>query len=95
MKQWMPDADLKDGNIAYGYAAGVVLKQVLTQCGDDLSRENIMKQAASLHDLAPPTFLPGIVVDTSPTNFHAIRQLQLGRWTGTSWALFGQVLQGA
>ena len=95
MKQWMPGADLKDANIVYGYAAGVVLKQVLEQCGDDLSRANIMKQATNLHDLEIATLLPGIKVNTSPTNYHTIRQLQLGRWTGAQWELFGQILEGA
>ena len=95
MKQWMPDADLKDLNTTYGYGAALVLKTVLEQCGDDLSRENIMKQAASLHDVEIPTLLPGIKLNTSPTNFHPIRQLQLARWTGSSWGLFGEVLDGA
>jgi branched-chain amino acid transport system substrate-binding protein len=95
MKQWMPDADLKDLNTTYGYGAAFVLKKVLEQCGDDLSRENVMKQATSLHDLEVPVLLPGILVNTSPTNYHTIRQLQLARWTGSSWGLFGQVLQGA
>ena len=95
MKQWMPDADLKDLNTTYGYGAALTLKTVLQQCGDDLSRENVMKQATSLHDLEIPVLLPGIKVNTSPTNYHPIRQLQLARWTGTSWELFGQVLTGA
>ena len=95
MRQWMPDADLKDNNITYAYAASVVLKHVLEQCGDDLSRENIMKQATNLHDVAPPTLLPGILVNTSPKNYHTIRQLQLARWTGSAWELFGGILEGA
>ncbi len=95
VKQWMPDADLKDGFIGYGYGTALVLKRVLEQCGDDLSRETIMRQAASLHDVELPVLLPGIRVNTSPTNFHLLRQMQLARWSGTSWELFGQVLQGA
>jgi branched-chain amino acid transport system substrate-binding protein len=93
--QWMPGADLKDSNIPYGYALGLTLKQVLTQCGDDLSRENIMKQAASLNGLELPTLLPGVKISTSATNFHPLRQMQLARWTGESWSLFGGVLEGA
>ncbi len=95
MKQWMPDADLKDLNTAYAYGIGLGLKKVLEQCGDDLSRENIMNQATNLYDLQLPTLLPGIKVNTSPTNYHPTRQLQLQRWTGSSWALFGEVLEGA
>jgi branched-chain amino acid transport system substrate-binding protein len=94
-KQWMPDADLKDSFIPYAYAAALTLKRVLEQCGDDLSRENIMHQAANLHDLELPTLLPGIKVNTSPTNYHPIRQMQLARWSGSSWELFGEVLEGA
>lgn len=94
MKQWMPDADLKDIFTAFGYGSGMTLKTVLEQCGDDLSRENIMRQAANLHDLEIPVLLPGIKVNTSPTNYHPIRQMRLARWTGTSWELFGEVLEG-
>ena len=54
-----------------------------------------MKQATNLHDLATPTLLPGILVNTSPRNYHTIRQLQLARWTGSAWELFGGILEGA
>ncbi len=94
MKQWMPEGDLKDLYVVYGYAAALTLKRVLEQCGEDLSRENIMHQAANLHDLEIPVLLPGIKVSTSPTNYHPIRQMQLARWTGASWELFGEVLGG-
>ena len=92
MKQYMPDADLTDQNIPYAYAAAGTLMQVLKQCGDNLSRANIMKQAASLTDLELPTLLPGIRINTSATNFHPIRSLQLQRWTGKAWELFGAVI---
>ena len=91
MKQYMPNGDLADGNI-YGYAAAGTLVQVLKQCGDDLSRANVMKQAASLDGLELATILPGIKLNTSATNFHAIRALQLNRWTGSKWELFGSVI---
>jgi branched-chain amino acid transport system substrate-binding protein len=94
-KQWMPDADLKDILIPIGYAVALTLKRVLEQCGDDLSRETVMRQAANLHDLELPTLLPGIKVNTSPTNYHPIHQMQLARWSGASWELFGEVLEGA
>jgi branched-chain amino acid transport system substrate-binding protein len=68
--------------------------QVLKQCGDDLSRENIMKQAINLKDLELPLLLPGIKVNTSPTNYSPIRQMQLAKFNGESWELFGDVLMG-
>ena len=95
IKQWAPGADLKDTNVVFGYGLAFTLRKMLEQCGDDLSRENIMRQAASLHDFEVPVLIPGIKVNTSPTNFHPVRQMQLSRWTGTSWELFGQVLEGA
>jgi branched-chain amino acid transport system substrate-binding protein len=88
----MPGADLSDGNIPYAYAAANTLVHVLQQCGNDLSRANIMKQAASLDGLEQPTLLPGIKLSTSATNFHPIRSLQLQRWTGTAFELFGPVI---
>jgi branched-chain amino acid transport system substrate-binding protein len=94
MKKYLPDGDLTDNNYVYAYGVGTTALQVLKQCGNDLSRENIMKQAASLKDLDVPTLLPGIKVNTSPTNFHPIRQMQLQKWDGKKWGLFGEVIQG-
>ena len=102
MNQWrafiakyMPDADPTDAGIVFGYGVSFTLWQVLKQCGTDFSRANIMKQAANLNNLDVPILLPGIKVNTSPTNFHPIRQMQLQKWDGTTWKLFGQVLEGA
>ncbi|MDA8248540.1 MAG: ABC transporter substrate-binding protein [Rhodospirillales bacterium] len=92
MAKYMPGAELTDINHVYGYGVSLTLVQVLKQCGDDLSRANVMKQAANLHDLELPTLLPGIKVGTSPTEFHPIRSMQLSRWTGTTWDLFGEVI---
>jgi branched-chain amino acid transport system substrate-binding protein len=69
--------------------------QVLKQCGNDLSRENIMRQTANLKDLSVPTLLPGIKVNTGPMNYHPVRQLQLIRWDGRIWVRFGDVIGGA
>ena len=69
--------------------------QVLKQCEGNFTRENIMKQAANLHDLELPTLLPGIKVNTSPTNYHPIRQMQLAKFDGTHWVRFGDVITGA
>jgi branched-chain amino acid transport system substrate-binding protein len=94
MGKYMPDADMTDAGTVFGYGVTMGLWQVLKQCGTDLSRANIMKQAANLHDVEIPVLLPGIKVNTSPTNFHPIRQMQLTRWTGQHFELFGQVLAG-
>jgi branched-chain amino acid transport system substrate-binding protein len=94
MAKYMPDADLKDNNFPYGMMVAMTLVQVLKQCGNDLSRENIMKEAASLHDLEMPMLLPGIKINTSPDNFAPIKQMQLQHFDGKSWELFGDVLSG-
>jgi len=65
---------------------------VLKQCGDDLTRENVVRQAASLHDFAPPMLLPGIAINTSPTDFYPIKQEQLAKFNGKTWELFGEVV---
>jgi branched-chain amino acid transport system substrate-binding protein len=66
----------------------------LKQCGDDFSRENIMKQAANLKDFDDPVLLPGIKVNTSPTNFHPIKAMQLMKWDGKTWVPFGGIIEG-
>ncbi|MBU6497602.1 MAG: ABC transporter substrate-binding protein [Rhodospirillales bacterium] len=92
MAKYMPNADLSDANYVYAYGVGVTTMQVLRQCGKDFSRANIMKQAANLHDLVVPTLLPGIKINTSPTNYHPIRQMQLQKWNGKTWERFGQIV---
>ena len=95
MAKYMPGADMTDGGTVFGYGVSYTSWQVLKQCGTDFSRANIMKQAANLKDLEVPVLLPGIKVNTSPTNFHPIRQMQLQKWNGKTWKLFGSVLKGA
>ncbi len=95
MKEYMPDSDITDANYAYSYAVGGTTLQMLKQCDGNFTRENIMKQATNLHDLQLPTLLPGVVVSTSPTNYHPIRHIQLARWNGTRWERFGGVIEGA
>ena len=94
MKKYMPDADASDQNYVNSFNSGMVLAQVLKQCGNDLSRENILKQATSLHDLALPMLLPGITVSTSPTDYYPVKRMQLMRWDGKHWVRFGEVLSG-
>ncbi|MBN8905468.1 MAG: branched-chain amino acid ABC transporter substrate-binding protein [Rhodospirillales bacterium 69-11] len=95
MAKYMPDTDLTDAGPVFGYGVTMCLWQVLKQCGTDFSRANIMKQAANLKDLSLPVLLPGITVNTSPTNYHPIRQMQLQRFDGKTFELFGPVLEGA
>jgi branched-chain amino acid transport system substrate-binding protein len=95
MKEYIPDGDTTDGGYVFSYGVCTTLVQMLKQCGDDFSRENIMKQATNIKDLAIPTALPGIKVNTSPTNYHPIRQMQLSKWNGSTWQLFGPIIEGA
>ncbi len=94
MARWFPDGDLTDASNIYGVGAAMTLVQVLKQCGADLSRESLMREAANLKDLEVSMLLPGVKVSSSPTNFRPIRQMQLQRWTGTTWQRFGDVLEG-
>jgi ABC-type branched-subunit amino acid transport system substrate-binding protein len=94
MDKYLPGADIADTGYLIGYRQGMLLEQLLRQCGDDLSRENILKQARNFKDLVLPTVLPGIKINTNATNSKAWTQLQLQRWTGTTWELFGEVLDG-
>jgi branched-chain amino acid transport system substrate-binding protein len=91
-EKYLPGADIGDANYLFGTQQGQILEQVLKQCGDDLSRENVLKQARSIRGLSLPTLIPGIAVNTGPENSMAYTQLQLQRWTGTSWEQFGEVL---
>jgi len=91
-EKYLAGADIGDNNYLYGTQQGLILEQVLKQCGNDLSRENIVKQARNLKKLALPTLMPGIVVDTGPDNSMALTQLRLQRWTGSTWEPFGDVL---
>ena len=94
MTKYMPGADQTDGGYVAAYGLCKTLLQVLKQCNGDFSRANIMKQAANLHDAPDAVLLPGIKVNTSPTNFHPIRAMQLQKWTGSTWERFGNVIEG-
>ena len=80
--------------MVYGYGAAQTMVKVLQMCGDDLTRANIMKQAASLKDFEPDTLLPGFKINTSPTDFAPIKQLQMMRFKGEKWDLFGDIISG-
>jgi branched-chain amino acid transport system substrate-binding protein len=92
MKQYLADMDVNDANSVYAYGVSTGLVKVLEQCGNDLSRENIMKQAASLNNLQLAVAVPGTAVNTSATNFHPFSQMQLGKFNGASFERFGEVL---
>jgi branched-chain amino acid transport system substrate-binding protein len=91
-EKYLPGADISNTSYLTGYQQGILLEQILKQCGDDLSRGNILRQAKSLRDVVLPTALPDIKVNTSPTNNMVWTQMRLQRWNGTSWELFGDVL---
>jgi ABC-type branched-subunit amino acid transport system substrate-binding protein len=95
MAKYYPDGD-KDSNFnTYGYGTAQLLAHVLQQCGDDLTRENVMKQAASLKDVTGDIALPGIKANTSPTDYRVNKQLQMMKFNGERWELFGPILEDA
>jgi len=95
MKKYYPDGALDDQANAYGYTVAQTLVHVLKQCGNDLSRENIMRQAANLKNLELPLLLPGIKINTSPTDFAPIEQEQLAKFDGERWAIFGELVDAS
>jgi ABC-type branched-subunit amino acid transport system substrate-binding protein len=92
MGKYFPEGDKLDKGTIVGYAVAQTLVQVLKQCGDDLTRENIMKQAASLKNFRTEALLPGIQINTGPNDFAPISQLQLEKFKGERWELFGDVI---
>ena len=91
-KQYLPNLDPTDGNLTYAYGVSKALTQVLKQCGDDFSRANIMKQAASLKDLQVPVITDGILLNTSPTDFRPYSDMQLARFNGNNFEPLGDKL---
>src|SRR5438309_5496874 len=94
LAKYYPDGDRRDGSLVFGYGVAQTLAKVIEMCGDNLTRENVMKQAASLKDFVPDTLLPGVKINTSPTDFAPIEQLQMMRFKGEKWDLFGDILSG-
>jgi ABC-type branched-subunit amino acid transport system substrate-binding protein len=93
MTKWYPEGDQEDAATVFGYGVAKGLEQVLRQCGDDLTRANVMKQAANLN-FEIGIYLPGTKIKTSPTDFAPIEQLQMQRFKGEAWERFGPVLSG-
>jgi branched-chain amino acid transport system substrate-binding protein len=99
MKEWrawmdknMPTANKADANHIYGYAVAALMTETLKRCGNEMTRANLMKQAASFQKYRLPLLLPGITVSTSPTDFYPIQAVQLQRFKGETWELFGEVM---
>jgi branched-chain amino acid transport system substrate-binding protein len=95
MDHYYPEGDKTDAGNVVGPCFAQTLVQVLKQCGDELTRENVMKQAANLHDFRVPMLLPGITINTSPADFAPIKQMQMARFDGERWQLFGPLITGA
>jgi ABC-type branched-subunit amino acid transport system substrate-binding protein len=94
MDKYYPDGDKTSSFTSYGYSVAQLIVQVLRQSGNELTRENIMKQAADVHDFKPDMFLPGIAINTGPQDYFPIEQLQMMRFDGQHWTFFGSVLDG-
>jgi branched-chain amino acid transport system substrate-binding protein len=94
LAKYAPDANKADGSVVFGYGQAQTVVQVLKQAGDNLTRENIMKQAVSLKDFTPDTLLPGVTINTSATDFYPIEQLQMIKFKDKKWDLFGPVISG-
>jgi branched-chain amino acid transport system substrate-binding protein len=92
--KYMSPTDVREGFAVYGFTAAATMVHVLEQCGDDLSRENILRQALAIKDLELPMLSPGIKINTSPDNYFLIRQMQLARFNGEMWEPFGELIGG-
>jgi len=91
MAKYYPEGDIKDNSNVYGYTVAQTLVQTLKQCGDNLTRENVMQQAASL-DMSPGLLAPGVKISTSPTDFFPIKQMRLQKFDGKTWVVFGEAI---
>ncbi|MBN9043883.1 MAG: branched-chain amino acid ABC transporter substrate-binding protein [Rhizobiales bacterium 62-47] len=94
LAKYVPEGNKADGSTVFGYGHAQTIVQVLKQAGDNLTRANIMKEAANLKNFAPDTLLPGVTINTSPTDFYPIEQLQMMRFKGEKWDLFGPIING-
>ena len=92
MAKYIPNGNLGDVNYVYAYSVSFLMEQTLKKCGDNLTHENLMRQAANHQKLRVPGLLPGITVSTSPTDFYPVQAVQLQRFKGESWELFGDIM---
>jgi branched-chain amino acid transport system substrate-binding protein len=91
-KRWYPHGDPNAWDNVLGYSAAQLMVEILKRCGEDLTRENLLRQAVSVHDLQLPMMLPGIKVDLSPTDYLPVEAMQLARFDGRSWVRFGDLM---
>ena len=94
MDKYFPQGDKTSSFTVYGYTVAQTMVQVLKQCGDNLTRENVMKQAANLHNLELPMLLPGIKINTSPTDYYPLKQMQMQQFNGKDWRPVGPIMSG-
>ena len=94
LTKYFPEGNRIDASVMYGYTVAQGLVHVLKACGNNLTRENVMKQAASINGLELGGLLPGIKVQTSATDFAPLSQLQLEKFKGEKWELFGDIISG-
>jgi len=94
LEKYYPEGNKLDASVVYGYGVAQTMAKVLEMCGDDLTRENVMKQAANLKDFTPDTLLPGVKIDTGAADYAPIEQLQMMRFKGEKWDLFGDIISG-
>lgn len=92
MDSYYPDGDRKSLFTVYGYSAAELLVHVLQQCGDDVSRDNIMRQAASLKNVKLDLLLPGLAINTSRTDYRVIKEFRMMRFSGERWEPFGPIV---
>jgi branched-chain amino acid transport system substrate-binding protein len=92
VKTYLPDANPYDIYVVYGYANAHTLAHVLRQCGDELTRENVLRQATHMSDVVTPMLLPGIKLNTGATDYFPLEQLQLMRFDGERWVRFGELM---
>jgi branched-chain amino acid transport system substrate-binding protein len=92
MTRWYPNGSLIDSANVYGYSMAQTVVQVLKQCADGLTHDNVMWQAANLRALELPMLLPGIKINTSPTDYFPIKQMQMARFDGRAWILMGNLI---
>ena len=95
MTKYFPEGDKMNTVNTYGYSTAQLLVQVLKQCGDDLTRENVMRQAASLKDVVLDLSLPGMKINTGPNDYRVNKQLQMMKFNGERWELFGPIMEDA
>ena len=94
MAKYLPHGDVTDGGYIAAYGLCYTMRSVLEQCKGNFSRANVMKQATDIHNLEVPVLLPGVRVNTSPTNHHPTKAMQLARWDGSTWKRFGSLIKG-